>query len=404
MAEPFTPPPVSAWQGPSSSGGFTPPPVTSWQGPATSTVDPNDAILQKMAEQSGGGVSSVLPGPISQFFGTMGSDLNPITLGKSLLHPYDTLKSTFGPGAWMTPEEGVKRGAEVPIPEIAGHAASVILAHQLPSIIKGTPEVARKVGPVVSGAAKGGWEASKAPSTFKFRGMPVELPVPAALSSAGVGYEIGRHIPFVNPEVGGAVGGAIGSVVPGIRGAYRGAMNVLRPPEMPPPGGGTPHPGAPPAAPTEPVINPPPPGVDPGAWEQLTPEIRDAIYRGAASRRGSAPAAAWPMPGATPEPAAPTYSTTTPENISIIPEGEHNIIRKVAEVNRGNKDMTIARSLKDRGITREALDKMPDTDLKVIVKDLGYKPSYGKNYSRTWDAFRRDLRQLIDPGSKLNPP
>lgn len=100
----------------------------------------------------------------------------------------------------------------------------------------------------------------------------------------------------------------------------------------------------------------------------------------------------------------PAYSTTTPENISVIPEGEHNIIRKVAEANRANKDMTIARSLKDRNITQEMLDNMPDADLRAIVKELGYTPSYGKNYSRTWPAFRRDLRQLLDPGSKLTPP
>jgi len=426
-----------------------------------------------MAEQSGGGLPD-LPGPISQFFGTVGSDLNPVTIGKSLLHPLDTLKNTFGPGAWLTPEEGVKKGAEAPIPEIAGHAASILLAHQLPSMAKGSVDVARKAGPVVAGAAKGGWQASTAPSTFKFRGVPVEIPVPAALSSAGVGYEIGRHIPFVNPEIGGAVGGAVGGVVPGIRGAYRGAMNVLRPPEMPPPGGGEPPPpgspssaappppGAPAAAAPAPVVTPPPPGVDPATWGQLTPEIRDAIYRGAAARKGATPGA------------IPAYSTTTPENISVIPEavrdfsqfkvgqnvtvntgmgsrlsnltgkivrfvpdptvpgqevpilklptgqewpaaelsrpaqgvipeGEHNIIRKVAETNRGNKDVAIARSLKDENITQEGLDKMSDADLRARVKALGYTPSYGKNYSRTWDAFRRDLRKLVDPG-KLNPP
>lgn len=90
---------------------------------------------------------------------------------------------------------------------------------------------------------------------------------------------------------------------------------------------------------------------------------------------------------------APPGTLPTP---GIIPEGEHNIIRTVAETNRGAKDTAIARSLKDEGITAETFDKMSDVDLQKRVRDLGYRPSTGKNYSRTWQAFKRDLRQLLD--------
>jgi hypothetical protein len=90
---------------------------------------------------------------------------------------------------------------------------------------------------------------------------------------------------------------------------------------------------------------------------------------------------------------APPGTLPTP---GIIPEGEHNIIRVVAETNRGAKDTAIARNLKDAGITAEGLDKMSDAELQKRVRDLGYRPSTGKNYSRTWSAFKRDLRQLLD--------
>ena len=108
-------------------------------------------------------------------------------------------------------------------------------------------------------------------------------------------------------------------------------------------------------------------------------------------------AAAFPAPpGTLPTPGvSEAYKASLPQ-VSIIPEGERNIIRKVAETNRGAKDTAIARSLKDEGFTAAKLDSMSDADLAKRVKDLGYRPSTGKNYSRTWSAFRRDLRSLLD--------
>lgn len=246
----------------------------------------------------------------------------------------------------------------------------------------------------------------------------------ATPAGAVLGYIAGE------PRLGtaaGATAGAMRALPPAIRGFRRGFTGYEPPltaPDMP--GYGGPSARFEPgqydlkvaSAPVEvggahipdykgPVIGPPPeptgattipaPAIDPRTaalmndktFQKLSPEHQAAALKAF---------------GVEPPTSTPAYSTTTPENISVIPEGEHAIIRRVAEANRANKDITIARSLKDENITREMLDKMSDADLRARVKALGYTPSYGKNYSRTWEAFRRDLRQLVDPAPKLTPP
>lgn len=71
----------------------------------------------------------------SQFVGTYLSDMNPMSTVRAVLHPFDTLKQSFGPGAWVTPQEGVKRGAEMPIPEMAGHVAALTTGAALPGLV-----------------------------------------------------------------------------------------------------------------------------------------------------------------------------------------------------------------------------------------------------------------------------
>jgi hypothetical protein len=78
----------------------------------------------------------------SQFGNTVASDLNPMGLVHSVLHPIDTLKASFGPGAWVTPEEAAKN--QMPIPELLGHAAAIVGGASVPGLIgkgmRGTAE------------------------------------------------------------------------------------------------------------------------------------------------------------------------------------------------------------------------------------------------------------------------
>lgn len=200
-----------------------------------------------------------------------------------------------------------------------------------------------------------------------------------------------------------------GGIIPGaIRGAVQAWENGSSIPAPPRPMTGTSDipasipmpPSAPTAAPTLPDVPPIP---------VITPEIASTLKATAKNMGAKSfqdlPEAVQkavlaevlpPPPGSLPTPGvSEAYKASVPQ-VSIIPEGEHNIIRRVAETNRGAKDTAIARSLKDEGFTAEKLDQMSDADLAKRVKDLGYRPSTGKNYSRTWQAFRRDLRSLLD--------
>lgn len=75
------------------------------------------------------------PSALSQYGSTVLSDLNPMNAVRMVAHPIDTLKGMFGPGAWVTPEEGIHRGANMSIPEILGHATAVGVGGALPKVI-----------------------------------------------------------------------------------------------------------------------------------------------------------------------------------------------------------------------------------------------------------------------------
>lgn len=245
----------------------------------------------------------------------------------------------------------------------------------------------------------------------------------------------GGH-PFIGSEVG-AAAGATRAIPPMVRGFRRGYSQYQPLPELSPlpvPATATPSerftPGqydAPrqtmppvpvggahipdyvgPVATPLPDVAPATPAVEPIAlYNQIAKSLGGKDYATATPKNQAAirTMAAKIDPAAVPMPAPPgtlptpgvseAYKASVPQ-VSIIPEGEHNIIRRVAETNRGAKDTAIARNLKDEGFTAEKLDQMSDAELAKRVKDLGYRPSTGKNYSRTWQAFRRDLRSLLD--------
>jgi len=55
MADAFTPPPISSWQGPAqSSGAFTPPPVSSWQGPSNNSQQTSGQQQGQQTQQPSG--------------------------------------------------------------------------------------------------------------------------------------------------------------------------------------------------------------------------------------------------------------------------------------------------------------------------------------------------------------
>lgn len=235
--------------------------------------------------------------------------------------------------------------------------------------------------------------------------------------------------PIVSGAVQGAKEGALkkyakqGGIVPGaIRGAIYAYQNMPEPPGVPPSGltgteGIKPGPLAPvpslnirgtenipaplPGAPT-PAAEAAVAAASGGPAASVYEEVAQAYMKKPYAKLSPADQASVnnivnKLHGQGPLPAPPgTLPTPGVNPASVIPEGEHAIIRRVAEANRGNKDVTIARTLKDEGITREAFDKMPDADLRKRVTDLGFRPSTGKNYSRTWEAFKRDLRSLLD--------
>ncbi len=329
----------------------------------------------------------------------------------------------FGPAAAQAGEElGAGQYGQ------AGAHALELLA---PYIREGAPPVGR----AVRGAYRGAANAPKPslPMTF-------------------VGEQLGQALG--HPITGTVVGAGLPKIIPAIKGFFNGLTESPPKPSLPPlpdytmGGNELSIPGIGPRPP-QPAPMPPPPagltGVE-GIQRGPFPDVGPIAVRGTpeipAPRPGTPTAAATGTPEPTPaasayddvakaymgkkyskltpedqmsvnnivnnlKPAgAPAYPTESPVTVQgVIPEGEHNIIRKVAETNRGNKDVTIARSLKDENITLEGLDKMSDADLKSRVTALGYKPSYGKNYSRTWEAFRRDLRQLMDkPGPPTSQP
>ncbi len=200
-------------------------------------------------------VPSVMAGQAGRAIGTAASDIYnaPLALSTSLRHPFNTVKNAFGatenavgrtenalgkgqygeaaksaigaiPVVGPGMESVTRDATEGRIPEAVGHIGAAYLTSKVPAMIRSAPRAISTVQAVAPAVVRGGWEGATAPSTFRIRGTPVQVPVPASVAGAGLGYEIGKHIPFVNPEVGGAVGGAVGAAAPAIRGAYRGGM------------------------------------------------------------------------------------------------------------------------------------------------------------------------------------
>lgn len=367
--------------------------------PAGQGADDIDAALQKMMQQqSGGSDEGISLGGIGSAFLSQGADIGsnilgaPAALWNAVRHPIDTLSQMATPPRTQIPESRLPQDAFHRLQRRLGggpnNLAPVDPNTEFPQMVTAT----LSAYPFIAAPELVDIGKDVAPAVGKFTKAAVKAGGP----DVGVGaLKVGSGVvldQFGAPyHVGTVLGVREGApqIFRGIGKGFKAGRAALQetppnPPGEPPPPGVPPGPAGPP---------PPPPGVDPKAWAQLTPEIQDAIYRGAAARSKAAPAAAGTQ--------TPAYSTTTPEN--IVPEGEWNMVRKVAETNRGNKDLTIVRSLRDEGITKDMLAKMSDDDLRARVKALGYKPSYGKNYSRTWAAFRRDIDKMMDSPSAPSP-
>jgi hypothetical protein len=353
-------------------------------------------------------------GAASKLLRSIATVAAPFTLPEALVAAPAMTALSLGTGALGgAAAEGTARMAGVPegTSALIGDAGSAI-GGGLPSLVRATG-----VGPRINAGSKEALAEVKKelPDIKKWQKY-------GTAGGAVIGYSVGH--PFVGSEAG-AVAGSARAIPPAVRGFKRG-FSDYQPPltEAMPPPPGTPAARFVPGQYDAPTLQRPPVEVGgahipdyhgPVAGEPPLPTpaapaatSAQALNDVAAKLKATAKNLGAKNFGDLPdtvqktviadmvkrgEMPAPPGTLPTP---GIIPEGEHNIIRRVAETNRGAKDTAIARSLKDEGITADTFDRMSDVDLQKRVRDLGYRPSTGKNYSRTWQAFKRDLRQLLD--------
>lgn len=177
-----------------------------------------------------------------------------------------------------------------PIDDPVGTA--LMMAQMGRSIPKGT-------GAVLKGTAKGAWDGASAPSELNIKGLPIKIPgVPATLGSAGLGYEIGSHIPGIE-GFGGPLGAGLGALIPGVRGAIKGGMQAYR--DLPtPPSARVPIWTGPAAAPAGlPDLSPIAPGMTVNRIPKVAPTapVRTPIWTGPSGQLEQMPDLSPVIPG-----------------------------------------------------------------------------------------------------------
>lgn len=205
----------------------------------------------KGAIQAGTGVKEIATEPTMRGKARGASDVirgglqmaSPYAAGALVTAPLKTFMMLAAGGA---AQETVEKGGEyVGIPEeyrdlggdVAGILAGGATARGLRGRGSGGATSQPPGGPVrpplrevAKAAYRGAKASSTAPATLRVKGLPVQLPVPAWAAGAGVGYEVGEHLPIPGA---GPVGAVVGAAVPGIRGGIKAAREVYRP--TPPP-------------------------------------------------------------------------------------------------------------------------------------------------------------------------